>query len=472
MLDQFWETDPSPNRKQSSFVVGNVAGGQTGKRRRSKRPHFVAAVACSCAQLRGSSPLICVAFLSTRRRIMGLRGAASVVSAARSRVGAATVVPPPGAAKAKAKAGGGRGSGARRSSAQVSKAASPAASSKKPKLSAEQPEASPSSGAHDAADESWMGKDGSVGPCLACNAQPSADFVFQAQRGSGKRVLVGRSCGTCYNRCKDGWPHLTFPQFAERIATAEGADELRQYNELRQNGEVDFLTSEVTNETRVDFVMSRSYIAMCAAEYRKTFGRDPLGARGPRVPTVRLPSESGAGSEEHWLFLDPQRPHRHVTVQVSMGDRLSATALSHADNKYEKMASNIWNSSRVRRQEENMAGTALFRQGIALPEVASHMERVNPDLFQETLGSHEASSSGQVPTTVPQPPLDMANSAIDSGAADMEGSFIVTGDVGSKFNRQLTTPFTPVSKKQTFARAPTGLSPAAIREDDETARRR
>jgi hypothetical protein len=77
----------------------------------------------------------------------------------------------------------------------------------------------------------------------------------------------------------------------------------------------DFLPNQVTSEAAHKLIINRSCIMMNSAEYKQHFGKNPPGARGPKIPTLMVPREGSAHEvEKVWCFRDPTMPHRSICV--------------------------------------------------------------------------------------------------------------------------------------------------------------
>lgn len=380
----------------------------------------------------------------------------SVVSSSVSAAPAKKVVPPPPAnrgSKTAATEIASRPAGKRK---PIPAAGSPA--KRKAKAAAAPLTASSSSGNG----EWWTGHDGKAGDCLACGAPPgSKAWVHTAQRGSGsnsKQHPVGFVCCDCHSQNSQGWPHLNFEEYADRIKTPEGRTELQEFLQTA-TGDPDFLTSKVESTVRFDYLMSRSYIALTASDYRRVLGKDPPGARGPKVPVMRLPSEGSTTEEDHYLFLDPGCPHRKLTVQMTVGDALSTCTLAPSDNRFEGMAMQVMSSSAKERQERNKAATALFRPNTALPDIKSHMQKVNADLYAEVYGGDEADATTRTCTIVPN---SAEGDPTDAVVTDIQGTFVInTAGSDSKLRRKFASSCLPSATPQktgAVQRSPSGIA--------------
>lgn len=364
-------------------------------------------------------------------------------------------VPPPGLAQS---SGAASVVGRKQSGGAKRPCGPPPGSGKKPK--AQKNEESEQQDKH--AEDWWTGTDGKSGPCLCCKAQPGGTkpWLHIAQKGNGKSVPVGFACQPCFERNKDGWPHLGFPEYATRMDTNEGREELKEYEKRSRSKEADFLCSSVSSTMRFAYKLSRSYLCMSTAEYKQCFGKHPPGSRGPRIPIMKLPVEGSTHEEDHLVFEDPSSPWRKLTVEIAVGDNITTTSLQPDDCKYPTMASQIFSSSTKARQDRNAAAMSLFRQGTALPDIAEHMLRVNPEMHKITYGSE---AGEQTATVEAQPGADNEES--------LEGAtFVVERNAeNSKLMKSFAAP-TQTSPKKSPAKisaASASPAPAPPLDDDD-----
>jgi hypothetical protein len=134
-----------------------------------------------------------------------------------------------------------------------------------------------------------------------------------------------------------------------------------------------------------------------------------------------LPTEDNVGKlSPHYVFADPSSPHRKLTVEMTTGHSLHTQRLTAAGNMYEKMGVGVFQSSIDHQADVNRAAYALFRHGTAMPTLAEHLQKVNPELYQERLVSSSAgasSSTGTVPVA--------GSTSMVSGGLPPSGSFFV-----------------------------------------------
>lgn len=225
---------------------------------------------------------------------------------------------------------------------------------------------------------------------------------------------------------------MVFPASASHIQSPAGQLELQEFDRVKNGHDPDFICGSVGTETHYRYVLSRSLVALTASDYRKVMGRDTPGSRGPKVPAMRLPADSGCGDEDHWIFADPSDPYKRLRVEASVGDVIRTETLAANDNRYQNMASNVFASSVERRQEATAAASSLLRPGAQVPELDAHLEKVNPDKFAELQEKRGEAAALQPPT---------AGAATEAHNAEdfSGGSFVVqSGAAPSKLLRSFS----------------------------------
>ena len=104
----------------------------------------------------------------------------------------------------------------------------------------------------------------------------------------------------------------TWEGLIKHSAAAEGKGDVANARIVTSGAAApDFLSNQVTSEAATKLIINRSCIMMNADEYKQHLGKNPPGARGPKVPTLMVPREgSPAEVEKVWCFSDPAMPHR------------------------------------------------------------------------------------------------------------------------------------------------------------------
>ena len=131
-------------------------------------------------------------------------------------------------------------------------------------------------------------------------------------------------CLSCSERWRDAFGHLSFEYFAAHAKTTAGAEDLAQYENTKAGTEPDWIPEDVLAETSTRVCVERSVLVLTATEYRKEKGKPLPGIRGPKLPTMMLPSEQNPGEyEEHFVFQHPDYPYRRGSSEARVRRRSS-----------------------------------------------------------------------------------------------------------------------------------------------------
>ena len=131
-------------------------------------------------------------------------------------------------------------------------------------------------------------------------------------------------CVSCSERWRDAFGHLSFEDFAAHANTTTGAEVLTQHENIKAGTEPDWIPQDVLAETLTRVCGERSVLVLTTAEYRREMEKPLLGSRGPELPTT-MPSEQNPGEYvEHFVFQDPEHPHRPTVVKHGLDVKRNA----------------------------------------------------------------------------------------------------------------------------------------------------
>jgi hypothetical protein len=190
---------------------------------------------------------------------------------------------------------------------------------------------------------------------------------------------------------------LQWAAFCVHAQTEEGVKDLEELEKLQGGGSRDWVMESVDSSTNFSVTMSKSFVAMTAADYRAEFGRAPPGTRGPKMQRIMLPVQGEDELVEHYLFADADAPHKKVTISTQLSNTRTSHVLPAAGNLYETQGKHMYRaaSSSTAARADN---ADLFGKAELFKTVSEHMEKVAPELWQQRFGSTETVEPAESPT--------------------------------------------------------------------------
>ena len=156
---------------------------------------------------------------------------------------------------------------------------------------------------------------------------PWASYEYEPQADGGSRkVPCDDKCAKRVKR-KKLYPGLSWEAFGEAVSTGALNDEVAEAERLEQGEQAKcFKEEEVTRDSTYEVEVARDFLCLNSRELSAAV----KGKRVPqrflaKVPSIRVPSEDKPGEsteepeEDVYLFFDPERPFRRVTVKHKFG---------------------------------------------------------------------------------------------------------------------------------------------------------